>query len=97
LGQQSWKLKIFEIAVEGPRHDLALLLLDALAARRPVEGHGPWIVTYRAADTSEAFALCAEDLEAIDPRWVEVLDFVAIPPRGSGVRAGLDRGSPRSS
>jgi len=92
LGERDRKLKIFEIAAEGPRHDRVLLLLDALAARRKVEGDGPWIVTYRAVDTSEAFGRCAEDLDAIDPRWVELLDFVAVSAHRTGARTGFDRG-----
>jgi hypothetical protein len=79
MARSNCKLKIFAIDEQEERRDRALLIVDALAAKRPVDGSGPWIATYAAADASEAFTSCAEDLGAIDPRWVEVLDFVAIP------------------
>ncbi len=63
------------------RRERALPILDTLAEIRPIEGRGPWIVSYAAGDVSEAFASCAEDLDAIDPRWLEVLDFVALARR----------------
>jgi hypothetical protein len=81
MGRHGCRLKIFAIDEEEKRRERALLLVDALAATRAIEGNGPWIATYPAADASEAFASCAEDLSAIDPRWVEVLDFVALPAR----------------
>jgi len=86
MARSGCKLKIFAIAEETERRDRALLIVDALAAKRPVDGSGPWIVTYPAADASLAFESCAEDLSAIDPRWVEVLDFVALPARGRAER-----------
>jgi len=79
MGPSGCRLKIFAIGEEVQRHDRACLLVNALAAKCPIEGSGPWIAIYPAADASEAFAKCAEDLSAIDPRWVEVLDFVALP------------------
>lgn len=90
MGRTGCKLKIFTIDEEEARRDRALLIVDALAVERPIEGCGPWIATYPAATASEAFASCAEDLNAIELPWVEVLDFVAIPaqPRAGRSRLG---------
>jgi hypothetical protein len=47
-------------------------------------------VLYEAADISEAMALCAADLDDLDPGWAEILDFEAVPslPRLGGVPHG---------
>jgi hypothetical protein len=79
MARPDCKLKIFAIDEGAERRDRALLILDGLAAKRLIEGSGPWIATYPLAAASQAFASCAEELSAIDPRWVEVLDFVALP------------------
>lgn len=60
----------------------ATLLADRLAARRLVTGEAPeWQVLYEAADTAEAMALCEAELGELDPRWLEILDFTALPSR----------------
>jgi hypothetical protein len=73
------KLRLFVIADEETRRARAASIVTALGMRRPIEGDGPnWIVTYAEVETSEAFACCEADLNAIDPRWIEVLDFASI-------------------
>ena len=80
------KLRIFAIEEEGEGRDRALAIIDALAAKRAVVGSGPWVASYPAASAAEVFSSCADELEAIDPRWVEVLDFVGIPAQPSSDR-----------
>lgn len=51
---------------------------DRLAARRTVWGRAPdWRVLYEVDDLSEAMRMCAADLDQLDPRWLEILDFQA--------------------
>jgi len=45
-----------------------------------VDGDGPWTVPFPGANPSEAIARCAGELDEIDPRWIEALDFVRVPP-----------------
>ncbi len=91
MARSGCKLQIFALDDAEEGRDRALLIVDALASKRPMDGCGPWIATYPAATVSEAFASCVEDLDAIDPRWVEVLDFVVIQARS---RAARERGRP---
>lgn len=57
-------------------------IVDRLASRRLVIGAaGEWRVAYEAADVSEAMQMCEADLEDLDPRWLEILDFMAVPSR----------------
>ena len=78
------RLRLFAIDEHDRTRERAVPIVAALAAKRSVEGGGPWILTYAATDPSQAFASCAEELDAIDPSWVEVLDFVAMPDGAAG-------------
>lgn len=79
MNQTIWKLRIFAVGQTGESYERALSLIEELAARRPILGEGPWIVSYPAGDATAAFASCERELDVIDPAWIEVLDFVAIP------------------
>jgi hypothetical protein len=58
------------------------LIVDRLASLRPVSpGSEEWLVSYEARDVSAAMAACEEELNELDPAWVEVLDFRALPSR----------------
>jgi len=60
--------------------DRAVMVVDRLAGIRRVIGKCPtWLVTYSVLDIHGAFEQLEADLTAIDPRWVEVLDFAALP------------------
>lgn len=60
----------------------AVLVVDRLAGIRRVVGSCPtWLITYPSLDIHGAFEQLEADLTAIDPRWVEVLDFAALPSR----------------
>jgi hypothetical protein len=62
--------------------DRAVLIVDRLAGIRRVIGRCPtWLVTYSGLDTSGALEQLETDLTAIDPRWVAVLDFAAVPSK----------------
>ena len=62
--------------------DRAVLIVDGLAGIRRVIGRCPtWLVTYSVLDIHGAFEQLEADLTAIDPRWVEVLDFAALPSK----------------
>lgn len=54
-------------------------VIEELASRcRVSTTDGQWRVVYEAADVSEAMAMCAADLDGIDPGWMEFLDFEAL-------------------
>jgi hypothetical protein len=56
--------------------------VDRLADRRPVsDGIGEWQVIYRTEEISEAMRLCEADLTELDPSWLEILNFAALPSR----------------
>jgi hypothetical protein len=92
VGRPVCKLRLFPVTDRPGRCDRAFLLVGALAARRPLaeEGEG-WTLSYPGLDPTEAFGRCAAELDAIDPSWVEVLDFVAVGPRRA---IGHARGRP---
>lgn len=55
-------------------------IFGRLGSHRPLSaGERDWQVLYRASDISEAMAMCAADLDLLDPAWEEILDFEAIP------------------
>lgn len=85
MAQSARKLRLFTIAGDKAGRDRASLIVDALGAGRPIDGNGPsWIVTYTdVADASQAFARCEGDLNAINPRWIEILDFAALPTQAT--------------
>ena len=57
-----------------------MLVVDRLAANRSVTGESPeWRVIYSDVDSAEAMRLLETDLSRIDPRWIEVLAFEAVP------------------
>jgi hypothetical protein len=58
------------------------LIVDRLAGIRRVIGRCPtWLVTYQSLDVRGAFEQLEADLTAIDPSWIEILDFAALPSR----------------
>jgi hypothetical protein len=77
-GERGLRLKALG---QGERaEDRAVLIVDGLAAVRPVSGRCPaWRVLYSDVDIHEALEQLEVDLTAIDPRWIEVLDFAALP------------------
>jgi hypothetical protein len=79
-GERLLSLKV--IAHGESAEDRAVLIVDRLAGSRRVIGRCPtWLVTYPRVDIEGAFEQLEADLTAIDPRWVEVLDFAAVPSR----------------
>lgn len=92
MGRPVCKLRLFPVTDRPGRCERVFLLIDALAARRPLaeEGEG-WTLTYPGLDPTEAFGRCAAELDAIDPSWVEVLDFAAV---GSRRASGQSRERP---
>jgi hypothetical protein len=60
----------------------AELIIDRLASRRPVSFVSEeWLVSYEGRDVSAAMRACEEDLTELDPDWIRVLDFRALPSR----------------
>lgn len=58
----------------------AMDLVDRLGFIRRVVGRCPeWLVDYEARDIPEAMRACEADLSRIDPSWMKVLDFRALP------------------
>jgi hypothetical protein len=75
-------LRLYTVGARPAERERAALLVDRLSSRRKVSGDGPeWRVLYECRDVSEAMRLCAEDLSEIDPAWLEILDFEAVPSR----------------
>jgi hypothetical protein len=79
-GERELRLKVMGFSEEA--EDRAVLIVDKLAVVRPVTGRCPaWQVVYSNIDNRGALKQLEADLTAIDPRWVEVLDFAALPSR----------------
>jgi hypothetical protein len=77
-GERGLRLKV--VGYGEKAEDRAVLIVDRLAAIRPVSGRCPaWQVVYSDVDVHEALGQLEIDLTAIDPGWVEVLDFAALP------------------
>lgn len=58
--------------------DHVALIVDRLGSIRDVEEDPPgWRVIYETGDLSEAMAICAADLDALDPHWLSLFDFSA--------------------
>jgi hypothetical protein len=56
------------------------LIIDRLASRRPVSlVSEEWLVSYEGRDVSAAMRACEEELTELDPDWLRVLDFRALP------------------
>jgi hypothetical protein len=73
-------LRLYTVGARPADLQRAALLVDRLSSRRRVSGDGPeWRVSCECRDVSEAMRLCAEDLSEIDPAWIEILDFKALP------------------
>jgi hypothetical protein len=73
-------LRLYTVGARPAERERAALLVDRLSSRRKLTGDGPeWRVLYECRDVSEAMRLCAEDLSEIDPAWIEILDFKALP------------------
>ncbi len=77
MGRPLKKLRIWVVRGAETEAGKAEAILERLGAKRRVDGEGPWVVIYEAADLSEAYARCAEELSEIDASWFEVLDFSA--------------------
>jgi hypothetical protein len=78
---EGWRvIGLFLVGSRVADRERAELIVDRLAERRPVSGGvGEWRVVYPTGDTSEAMRMCEEDLNALDPSWLQVLDFRALP------------------
>lgn len=73
-------LRLFPTSRDAPAREHAASVVEALESYRQVSaGEGEWQVLYRAADVSEAMAMCAADLDDTGPGWEEILDFEALP------------------
>ena len=73
-------LRLYTVATHPADRERTALLVDRLSSRRSVSGDGPeWTVLYQCLDVSEAMRLCAADLSEIEPAWIEILDFKAVP------------------
>jgi len=58
------------------------LIIDRLAARRPVSlCSEEWLVPFEGRDVTAAMRACEEELTDLDPDWITVLDFRALPSR----------------
>jgi hypothetical protein len=76
------ELRLHVIGLGAETEDRAVLVVDRLAADRSVTGNYPeWRVVYSNLDNRGALEQLQTDLTAIDPRWVEVLDFAALPSK----------------
>jgi hypothetical protein len=74
------ELRLHAIGSGEDAGDRALLIVDRLAVGRSVSGDCPeWRVTYPGVDIARALKLLEADLTGIDPRWIETLDFAAVP------------------
>jgi hypothetical protein len=60
----------------------AELIIDRLASRRSVSlASEEWLVSYEGHDVSAAMSACEDELTELDPDWLRVLDFRALPSR----------------
>lgn len=74
-------LRVYPASPRAEAAGRAASILERLESHRPVSAvAGGWQVLYRAADISEAMAICAADLDDLDPGWMEILDFEALTP-----------------
>lgn len=73
-------LRLFPTSQRTAARERAARVVERLESHRPISaGDGEWQVLYEAADISEAMAMCAADLDDLDPGWEEILDFEAVP------------------
>jgi hypothetical protein len=73
-------LRLYPTSYRAVPLERAARVVEGLESSRPISaGPGEWQVLYRAADISEAMAMCAADLDLLDPAWEEILDFEAVP------------------
>jgi hypothetical protein len=71
-------LRIYPTSPRADAAERAARVVGRLESHRPTTAAaGGWQVLYRAADVSEAMAMCAADLDDLDPGWMEILDFEA--------------------
>lgn len=79
--ERSRVLRLFLVGTGSTARERAHRIVDRLAAERSVSGgESEWTVIYGTSDLAEAKRLCESELTAIDPRWLEILDFEAMPP-----------------
>lgn len=82
MSQRSIVLRLHLVGTRVADRERAELIVDRLTTRRlVVVGTGEWRVTYEAADVSAAMRMCEADLEHLDQRWLEILDFMVVPSR----------------
>jgi hypothetical protein len=75
-------LRLFLVGPRAADRERADRIVDGLAERRPVsDGMGDWRVIYDSEEISEAMRMCEADLAELDPGWLEILDFAAVPLR----------------
>ncbi len=73
-------LRIFPASPRVDARERVARVAEGLEPHRPVfAGEWEWQVLYEAAGISEAMAMCAADLDDLDPGWEEILDFEAVP------------------
>jgi len=94
-------LVLLRIRLVGPRiadRERAESILGLLAARRPLEGGvGEWRVVYDTPEISEAMRMCEADLTELDPGWMAILDFEAVPSRPVLSPTSTDRVGPNGT
>jgi hypothetical protein len=75
-------IRLFLVGSRTADRERAELIVDRLAATRPITGGAEeWRVMYPVTDASEAMAMCEADLSGLEPAWLEILDFEALPSR----------------
>jgi hypothetical protein len=81
-GRSRVLLRIYLVGSRVADRRRAEQIVDGLASRRPVSGGaGEWRVVYDTEEVSEAMRICEADLAELDPSWLEILDFAALPTR----------------
>jgi hypothetical protein len=86
-GRSHVLLRLYPVGPRVADRERAARIVERLASRRRVsEGMGEWRVLFDTGDVSEAMGACEADLAAVDPGWVEVLDFAAVAARPNLVR-----------
>ena len=72
-------LRIYPTSPRADDSERAARVVERLESQPPISAAGGgWQVLYRAADVSEAMAMCAADLDDLDPGWMEILDFEVV-------------------
>jgi hypothetical protein len=84
MSKGSRVLSLYLVGARTADRERAELLVDRLSSRRRVSGSDDrWSVLYESGDVSEAMRMCEADLSDLDPGWMQVLDFKAVPSRAN--------------